>query len=393
MKKILATTALISLMAGSTFAATNTGNSANTGTNVEIFYQVKTNQSGMSAQEFLASKLIGSNVYTPKQNQNQQGNNQNQQQNQKQGQNLKPPAPSNTGGANANANANANAAANGAGNGTANSGASTAGQQNANANANAKANDPTANWDDIGTISNVIMGQDGKAVAVLVDVGGFLGIGSHTVALDWNALKFVPETKTRNPHDFYVTVMATKTELKKAPAFDQAAWEGQAKGQNANNQQQGNANATANGNAAGTQTAVVTQNQPANQNQQAKQNQQANQNQQAAGNNGQRQINLKGYTRVQTTDLTASELEGAPVYDANNKEIGSVSKLIIAPDKKTIKEAVIDVGGWLGIGAKPVAVPMNELQILSKGKNTKDLRVYLTQTKAQLKQMPTYKSK
>ena len=40
-------------------------------------------------------------------------------------------------------------------------------------------------WDDIGTINDVILTRDGEISAVLVDVGGFLGMGERKSPSTW----------------------------------------------------------------------------------------------------------------------------------------------------------------------------------------------------------------
>jgi hypothetical protein len=46
--------------------------------------------------------------------------------------------------------------------------------------------------EDIGEINDVIVGEDGRVLAVIVGVGGFLGIGEKDVAVGMTALKFGP---------------------------------------------------------------------------------------------------------------------------------------------------------------------------------------------------------
>ncbi len=49
-----------------------------------------------------------------------------------------------------------------------------------------------ANGEDIGDISDVLVNQEGEVIAVLVGVGGFLGIGEKDVAVSMSALEFGP---------------------------------------------------------------------------------------------------------------------------------------------------------------------------------------------------------
>jgi hypothetical protein len=42
----------------------------------------------------------------------------------------------------------------------------------------------------LGPIIDILFDADGKPRAAVIDFGGFLGVGSRHVAIDWNALKF-----------------------------------------------------------------------------------------------------------------------------------------------------------------------------------------------------------
>lgn len=61
-------------------------------------------------------------------------------------------------------------------------------------------------------------------------------------------------------------------------------------------------------------------------------------------------------------ELFASSLIGASVKDSQGQSVGKIEELVIDPQDSRIKEAVVSVGGFLGIGAKSVAVPWNEVK-------------------------------
>lgn len=67
------------------------------------------------------------------------------------------------------------------------------------------------------------------------------------------------------------------------------------------------------------------------------------------------------HIRLADSDLTAVALDGATIYGPGDDKIGSVSHL---HGTGPSAQVVIDVGGFLGIGAKPVAVPMHELEFM-----------------------------
>lgn len=63
------------------------------------------------------------------------------------------------------------------------------------------------------------------------------------------------------------------------------------------------------------------------------------------------------HIRLASSELTAVILEGATIYGPGDEKIGSVSHLHGS-------QVVIDVGGFLGIGAKPVVVPISDLEFM-----------------------------
>jgi len=67
----------------------------------------------------------------------------------------------------------------------------------------------------IGEIMDVLMDREGKTVALIVGVGGFLGIGEKDVAVPFNAIQF----KTKDNNKWYPVMNATKESLKDAPGY------------------------------------------------------------------------------------------------------------------------------------------------------------------------------
>jgi len=60
-------------------------------------------------------------------------------------------------------------------------------------------------------------------------------------------------------------------------------------------------------------------------------------------------------------EYTAPVLVGAPVYGAGDRKVGTISHL---HGSGATTEVVIDVGGFLGIGAKPVLVSIDQLNMM-----------------------------
>jgi sporulation protein YlmC with PRC-barrel domain len=69
----------------------------------------------------------------------------------------------------------------------------------------------------IGDINDVLIADNGSIRAVVVGVGGFLGVGEKNVAIPFNALNI--SRKQNSTSIAKVTVRYTKAELKNAPKF------------------------------------------------------------------------------------------------------------------------------------------------------------------------------
>lgn len=82
----------------------------------------------------------------------------------------------------------------------------------------------------------------------------------------------------------------------------------------------------------------------------------------------------------------ASKLIGSSVYNENNESIGEVDDILI-PSGGSGPVAVISVGGFLGIGAKLVAVPYERLQAAGGSNNRWTLS---GATKDSLGSLPTF---
>jgi sporulation protein YlmC with PRC-barrel domain len=85
---------------------------------------------------------------------------------------------------------------------------------------------------------------------------------------------------------------------------------------------------------------------------------------------------------IQTDEIRASKMIGSAVYDVQNRDIGKVADVILNKDGK-VDAIVVDVGSFLGMGGKDVAVLPSDI----KSDNN---RLTLDRTKEQLQQMASY---
>lgn len=91
------------------------------------------------------------------------------------------------------------------------------------------------------------------------------------------------------------------------------------------------------------------------------------------------------HTRLDQADLNSAILEGATVYGADDHKVGTVSHVHGAGLGSQI---IVDVGGFLGLGAKPVAVPIAQLDFMRDAGG--DVHAVTSWTKDQLEKMPEH---
>jgi hypothetical protein len=208
-------------------------------------------------------------------------------------------------------------------------------------------------WQQIATISNLVLGVDGQVRGVLVDIGGFLGLGAHTVMLSMDSVQIATDSGS---NAVYAVINATREEIEAAPeylvAFDRTAPTPVDAAQPA---------------------APVAQPQP-------------------VATPARPRVGIaqprEGFATVEWTVLSVDQLRSAEVYDINNERVSGISDIIFNAEGN-VEAVLIDVGGFLGIGQRSVAISMDQLEIQGQ-EDLSDLRVYLAITQQQLEALAEY---
>lgn len=205
------------------------------------------------------------------------------------------------------------------------------------------------NWNDIGEINEIFLTGEGEVSAVILGVGGFLGMGEKDVAVDMSEIRMVNEEGENG--EFFLVINATQAELEAATAFER-------------HDDMDDTMAATDGSEDEQVMAMDRERfaMPA--------------------------IDRDGYSQLEPSDLTAEALTGARLYGTNDEDIGEVSELVLADDG-SIDKVILDVGGFIGIGEKSIAVSLDELQIM-RPDGGDDVRVYIEATQEQLEQQPAY---
>ncbi len=259
----------------------------------------------------------------------------------------------------------------------------------------------------VGDVNDLVLSPEGQIEAIVIGVGGFLGIGEKDVAIEYKTIDWAERNGDR-----WIVIAATEDELKALPSFDRGAY---APAAVASTQQPANAPATdmtANNNAANapadntaqapaTGTAndnAMTNNNAANapadttaQAPAAPATQAApEQNAQAPAATDRTEtaaIDRSTLKELNTAELRTEDFVGTTVYGANEENVGEIGDVILSQDGK-VDAVIIDVGGFLGMGEKEVAVGMDKLSFMSDEDGERYL--YTNFTKEQLEAAPAY---
>ena len=195
--------------------------------------------------------------------------------------------------------------------------------------------------DNVGQINDLVLSNDGAVVAVVIGVGGFLGVGEQDVAVNMNEVSFA--TNADKAEDMYIMVNTSGEMLKSSPAFDRAG--------------KMNADASEDGMADRTVLTAPT-------------------------------MTRDGYGNVNVSDVSIEMLIGKTVYGIDDTDVGTVDDVTVDASG-VVQNVIIDFGGFLGMGATQVALGFEELTILTNAENA-DIRIYVDATQDQIKAMPVY---
>lgn len=213
-------------------------------------------------------------------------------------------------------------------------------------------------WDDIGEINDVILGRDGSVKAVIIGVGGFIGIGEKDVAVEMSGIKMVNEKDDEG--DFFLVVNTNKEALTEFEAYSRtSAMEMKAEAEAEAEMAEARAEATAKPMMDGDREMFMAP-----------------------------EITRDGYGTANMDELTTEDLTGARIYGTKDEDIGEINSLIV-DDSGQITRAILDIGGFLGLGEHQISVTLDELSILREADGT-DFRVFIDATKEQLEAQPEY---
>ncbi|RUO20402.1 hypothetical protein CWE08_08000 [Aliidiomarina iranensis] len=213
--------------------------------------------------------------------------------------------------------------------------------------------------EDIGSVDDLIIDANGQVVAIVVGVGGFLGMGEKDVAIGWGNV-----TRTVTTDEVKLRVDVTRDALKAAPEFierDQSITD---------RATQRTENALERAQKSGERTDMHASNNQRN-------------------TVAQSRMQHRGHiTAVPPHGSNTNNLIGMDVHTKGNESIGSVDDLIIDEDGQVVA-IVVSVGGFLGMGQKAIAISWDNV---TRTGPADDQELHADVTRDALKAAPEFSS-
>ncbi|MEQ1943407.1 PRC-barrel domain-containing protein [Mesorhizobium sp. VNQ89] len=222
--------------------------------------------------------------------------------------------------------------------------------------------------ENIGEVTDFVIGPDGNIQLVVVGVGGFLGLGQKNVAMEYANLEWVERDGDR-----WLVAPMTKEQLEQQAEFDTRPYEPTPAQTTAANDPALSPTPVAPAPDTTAQAPVVDPAAPAP-------DASTDQTTTAA-------IDRSTLTEMPADQIRAEEMIGTTVYGANDANVGEIGDVVLSADGK-VDAYIVDVGGFLGMGEKEVAIGSDNLAFMTDADGNKYL--YTTFTKEQLEAAATY---
>jgi sporulation protein YlmC with PRC-barrel domain len=279
--------------------------------------------------------------------------------------------------------------------------------------------------ENIGKVNDIVIGSNGEVESVVIGVGGFLGLGQKNVAVNYAEVDWAERDGDR-----WLVVAATKEQLEAQADFDRRAYEpapattagtepapttdqtatapvpaapapaddqtatAPAEPAPADDQ---TATAPAEPAPADDQTAAApTEPAPADDQTATAPAPAAPADDQTAAapadpaaptdQTTTAAVDKSALTEMPASEMRAENLIGTTVYGANDEMIGEIGDVVL--EGENVDSIIVDVGGFLGVGEKEVAVAMDNLSFMTDADGNRYL--YTGFTKEQLDAQPAY---
>lgn len=299
--------------------------------------------------------------------------------------------------------------------------------------------------DSIGDVTDIVFNQDGSIEAIVVGVGGFLGIGQKDVAIEYDTVEWaeldgerylvvetttealedqedfdrsayepmpadsdVSETEPASEEDLDASEEAQASEDGEPAAGDEDAMSGEesseASGEedmsgdeaaetsgeeepaqsSADEEMNGEEGAAMDEDAAADEESDAAAGEDAASGEDATTGEGTEANGEAAATGA---VDRSELEDVSLDQIRAEDFVGTTVYGADDEHIGEIGDVILNSEGE-VDAALVDVGGFLGIGEKEVAIGMDNLSFMAD--QDENLHLYTEFTEQELDEQPEY---
>ncbi|QBK29838.1 PRC-barrel domain-containing protein [Roseitalea porphyridii] len=245
--------------------------------------------------------------------------------------------------------------------------------------------DAPNSWENIADVEDVLITPEGEITAVVIDAGGFLGIGEKRTRVSLDNLRFVPDDDDEG--EYFVVFTGDRQLLEDSEEYmsgDQTAeatdseggeelstrevyaeaQDDMATGEGSDDQMMAEGEGTAAEGEAATDDQMM-----------------------AEGEGEMTRPERDTLDPVDVASLTAEDLEDARVYAGDSNWVGEIGDLVL-DENGNITHVVVDFGGFLGIGEKPVALDFDQVDIRRGGEGLGGATaVYVDATEEELESM------
>jgi sporulation protein YlmC with PRC-barrel domain len=257
--------------------------------------------------------------------------------------------------------------------------------------------------ENIGNVNDVVIGTDGNVEYIVVGVGGFLGLGQHDVAIAYEELEWA-----ERDGQWWLVVNTTREALEAQPEFETAAYD-PGLGLPPEPEDDDVAEAPADDDLIDDDVAEAPADDdlidddvaeaptdddlveddvaeaPADDDLVEDDVAEAPAEEPDELETG--AIDPGTLDTVDTATISADELIGTTVYGADDENVGSIGDVILSEDGE-IDAIIVDVGGFLGIAAKEVAIGMDDLEFMTDADG--NMYLYTQFTQEELEAQPEY---
>jgi sporulation protein YlmC with PRC-barrel domain len=236
--------------------------------------------------------------------------------------------------------------------------------------------------ENIGEVNDIVIGPNGEVESIVIGVGGFLGLGEKNVAVNYAEADWAERDGDR-----WLVIVATKEQLEAQADFDRRAYEpAPATTAGTEPAPATDQTATAPTEPAPADDQTATAPAPAAPADDQTAAAPADPAAPATDQTATAAVDKSTLKEMPASEMRAENLIGTTVYGANDEMIGEIGDVVL--EGENVDSIIVDVGGFLGIGEKEVAVAMDNLSFMTDADGNRYL--YTGFTKEQLEAQPAY---